>query len=80
MTSKMKHINRDLFRNELRTVLDVCIGSDYAYELVNNDEFFDAVIGDVELASAWQDEGYYNNDDIRLAIGRALLWQYGIYY
>ena len=30
------------------------------------------VINDVLEASAWEEEGYYNEDDIRLAIGRVL--------
>lgn len=35
--------------------------------------FMDDVIDDVMCASAWNDEGYYNNDDIRLAIGRVFM-------
>ena len=33
----------------------------------------DDAIDDVMCASAWNDEGYYNNDDIRLAIGRVFM-------
>lgn len=29
------------------------------------------VIDDVKETSAWEDEGYFNEDDVRLAIGRA---------
>lgn len=32
--------------------------------------FMEDVIEDVMETSAWNDEGYYNEDDVRLAIGR----------
>ena len=35
--------------------------------------FLDDVIDDVMCASSWNDEGYYNDDDIRLAIGRIFM-------
>ena len=38
----------------------------------------DDVIDDVMTSSAWDDEGYYNDDDIRLAIGRTLMARLGI--
>ena len=40
--------------------------------------FMDAVIRDVMESSAWDDEGYYNDDDIRLAIGRELMGRLGV--
>ena len=40
--------------------------------------FMDDVIEDVMCASAWEDEGYYNDDDIRLAIGRIFMERLGI--
>ena len=36
------------------------------------------VIKNVKETSAWEDEGYYNDDDIRLAIGRELTARLGI--
>ena len=36
------------------------------------------IIEDVMETSAWEDEGYYNEDDIRLAIGRVLMGRLGI--
>lgn len=36
------------------------------------------VIKNVMETSAWDDEGYYNDDDIRLAIGRELMARLGI--
>ena len=58
--------------------------SDYArYILEHENEetentFIDDVIDDVMCASAWEDEGYYNDDDIRLAIGRIFMERLGI--
>ena len=40
--------------------------------------FMDDVIEDVMCSSAWDDEGYYNDDDIRLAIGRTLMMRLGM--
>ena len=40
--------------------------------------FMNDVIDDVMCASAWEDEGYYNDDDIRLAIGRIFMERLGI--
>lgn len=35
------------------------------------------IVNDVMCSSAWDEEGYYNLDDIRLAIGRILLQRLG---
>ena len=69
----MKHIDRYLFMNDLRPIIDASVGNDYGSRIARNVEFFNAVIEDVEETSAWADEGYYNEDDIRLAIGRVIL-------
>lgn len=51
--------------------------SDYARYILEHMKkrrtFMDDVIDDVMCASAWNDEGYYNDDDIRLAIGRVFM-------
>lgn len=51
--------------------------SDYARYILEHTKkrktFLDDVIEDVMCASAWDDEGYYNDDDIRLAIGRIFM-------
>lgn len=51
--------------------------SDYARYILEHTKkrktFLDDVIDDVMCASAWNDEGYYNDDDIRLAIGRIFM-------
>jgi hypothetical protein len=75
-----EHINKDAFAADLMQVLRLSIASDYCYELIQNEEFFDLVISDVEETSAWSEDMTYNEDDIRLAIGRALLYKFGIEY
>jgi len=78
----MEHINRDNFALELKSILVSCVGKDYARALTENEEFFNLVISDVEETSAWNDSDkrhrYYTDDDIRLAIGRAIMWKFGI--
>ena len=48
------------------------------YDETSEQTFMNAVIVDVMETSAWEDEGYYNDDDIRLAIGRELMARLGI--
>lgn len=47
-------------------------------EGVTGNTFMEDVIKNVIETSAWEDEGYYNDDDIRLAIGRELVARLGI--
>lgn len=68
-----KEIPMSDFMCELKTILAMSIGKDYARCLVNKEGFAFDVKCDVEETSAWIDEGYYTDDDIRLAIGRVLL-------
>lgn len=74
----MKRINGKEFMEELRPILASAVGSDYAYYIACDDGFFSDVIKNVEETSAWNDEGYYTDDDIRLAIGRAIMWKFNI--
>lgn len=75
-----KNIPMNDFLGELKTILASSIGSDYAYYLANKDGFAYDVKTDVEQTSAWNDEGFYTDDDIRLAIGRVLLDYLGVNY
>lgn len=42
--------------------------------------FMDDVIADVVTSSAWEEDGDYSDDDIRLAIGRVFMSRMEIYY
>lgn len=69
----MKSINCRVFLEEMKSILASCVGSDYAELIASDDDFYSSVKQDVEETSAWRDEGYYNDDDIRLAIGRVIV-------
>lgn len=75
-----KRINSRDFLEELRQILASAVGSDYASYIASDDDFFAAVKENVEETSAWQDEGFYMDDDIRLAVGRVLMDKLGIPY
>lgn len=73
-------INQIDFIPELREILKSSVGSDYAWYIANDIGFLNAVRKNVEETSAWKDEGYYTDDDIRLAIGRAIMDKFDIAY
>lgn len=68
------------FYGEVFTILAESVGRDYARCIASNDEFLTAVKENVEETSAWEDEGYYTDDDIRLAIGRVIMDKFNIEY
>lgn len=79
---------RDVLRASIRAIFSTAVSSDYSSLLLeykdedddDADTIMDDIIEDVMLASSWEESGYYNDDDIRLAIGRALMSRLGIYY
>ena len=88
---KMKKEEKKLIEIEISQVMRNAVGSDYARYILEERErdeeynyigntFMEDVIEDVMCSSAWDDEGYYNDDDIRLAIGRVLMDRLGIEY
>jgi len=76
----MSRINDFAFREDLRPILSSAVGTDYSHYLLYDGGFFDAVKQNVEETSAWSDEGYYTDDDIRLAIGRVIMDKFGVEY
>lgn len=69
---------------EVSEILQSAVSSEYSrYILEQEDDvtentFMEDVIKNVMETSAWEDEGYYNSFDIKLAIGRELLARLGI--
>lgn len=59
-------------------ILYGAIGGTYASLLVCCPEFGDAVRDDVVAASGWETTGEFNQDDVRLAIGRVLCRKFGL--
>lgn len=86
----MKRIMTTTERKEIEVLIfqifEKAVSSDYArYILEEVDEctentMMEDVIQNVLETSAWEDEGYYNEDDVRLAIGRELIARLGIDY
>ena len=79
------NIDKREFRSEVFAILSDCIGRDYTHYLIESKDehgvdFLSEILKDVEETSAWQDAGYYTDDDIRLAIGRVLLKALNIIY
>lgn len=49
------------------------VGDDAANALESCEEFVRAVEEDVKEASAYRDNGEWNDDDVRLAVGRVMM-------
>lgn len=78
----MKHIDDKTFRREVESIMRQSISTDYVEEIldtlyINEDisatTIYDSIKRDVEETSSWADDGNYNGDDIKLAIGRVLI-------
>lgn len=80
MNMNNKKINYLDFYSEVFQILAESVGRDYARCIAFNEEFLAAVKQNVEETSAWEDEGYYTDDDIRLAIGRIIMEKFNIEY
>lgn len=83
----MREMNKEKRKElefEVTEILRSAVSSEYAryileqYDETSEQTFMDAIILDVMESSAWYDEGSYNDDDIRLAIGRELMARLGI--
>lgn len=61
------------FAEELKRILASACGGDYAACIADNENFCAEVERNVQETSAWENEGYYTDDDIRLAVGRVLM-------
>lgn len=81
---KMNKEEKKIIENEIKMIMQNAVGSEYAKYILKDREkdeeynyigntFMEDIIEDVIHSSAWNDEGYYNDDDIRLAIGRVLI-------
>lgn len=82
----MKTEEKNLIKAEIAQIMRSAVSSDYARYILEDkgkdgkSTIMEDVIDDVLEISAWEDEGFYNDDDIRLAIGRVLMDRLGIYY
>lgn len=87
---KMNKVERKEIESTILRLMASVTSSEYARDILNSElreeyedvgrTFMDAVIDDVLDCSAWEDDGYYNDDDVRLAIGRVFMDRLGIFY
>ena len=74
---EMEEIPMDEFLDVLRQILLDGLSKDHVSALCYCDEFVNDVKQNVEQTSAWGDEGYYNDDDVKLAVGRIICDKFG---
>ena len=60
--------------------LSLAMGEKAAMKLVDTkvtkgETLMDAVMEDITTSSDWEENGHYNDDDVRLAIGRIMMKQ-----
>lgn len=74
---KMNEVQKKEIEILINKIMVSAVSSDYANYILEHTKkrktFMNDVIEDVMCTSAWEEEGYYNDDDIRLAIGRVLM-------
>ena len=76
---KMNKEQRKQIELEIAKIMQNAVSSEYsAYILEQENDttgstLMEDFIQNVMETSAWEDEGYYNEDDIRLSIGRELM-------
>lgn len=81
---KITDVEKKEIEFSISELLQSAVSSEYSkYILEQKDNitgntFMEDVIQNVLETSAWEDEGYYNEDDIRLAIGREFIARLGI--
>lgn len=47
-------------------------------KMKNGETVMEAIMDDIKTSSDWEDNGHYNDDDVRLAIGRVLMNRLGV--
>ena len=47
-------------------------------KMKNGETVMEAVMDDIKTSSDWEENGHYNDDDVRLAIGRVMMNRLGI--
>lgn len=81
---KMSSEERKQIELEVTSIMRSAVSSEYARYILEDGSddigvtLMDEIVQDVMESSAWDDEGYYNEYDIRFAIGRCLMCRLGI--
>ena len=80
----MSNKEKRIIQIKIRIIMRYAVSDEYVRHTLEHENeetentFMDDVIDDVMCTSAWDEEGYYNDDDIRLSIGRVLMERLGI--
>jgi len=80
----MNKSDRKIIQTDIVEMLENVISDDYLMDILRfdnegaQDTILNDIIDDVLTSSAWTEEGYYSEDDIKLAIGRVLIDRLGI--
>ena len=79
----MKAKEQKLLEITIVEIMKTAISDDYVGDILEHKNelgvtLMEDIVQNVLETSAWEDEGYYNDDDIRLAIGRELSARLGI--
>ena len=86
MKRKMSKEERREIERLITKIFGDAVSDDYARCMLESEDectentMMEDIINDVLETSAWEDEGYYNEDDVRLAIGRELIARLGVDY
>lgn len=81
---KMNKEERKQIEYEITKIMQGATSSEYARYILEQEDyitgktFIEHVIQDVMETSAWDANGYYNDDDIQFAIGRELMARLGV--
>lgn len=81
---KMNEKQRAQIELEIAKIMQNAVSSEYSTYILEQEDnttgntLMEDIVQNVMETSAWEDEGYYNEDDIRLSIGRELMTRLGV--
>lgn len=81
---KMNKEQREQIELEIAKIMQNAVSSEYSTYILEQEDnttgntLMEDIVQNVMETSAWEDEGYYNEDDIRLSIGRELMTRLGV--
>ena len=86
MERKMNKEQRRDIERLITKIFSDAVTDEYARCMLESEDectentMMEDIIQNVLETSAWEEEGYYNEDDVRLAIGRELIARLGVDY
>lgn len=86
MERVMTKEERRTIKRLITKILSSAVSDEYVryileqYDECTENTMMEDIIDNVLTTSAWEEEGYYSEDDVRLAIGRELMARLGVDY